>query len=474
MVAGEEPLEHRQRVAGQRLGLLQRTAGLEDVREVVQAQRHVGMVAGEEPLVHRQRVAVERLGLLQRTAGLEDVRQVVQADCHVGMVAGEQPLVHRQRLTEKRLGPLQRAAGLKDGREAVQASRDGGMLFEREPAVDRELTPGEARRALVLTLRVKGFKVRFPRARRGPSPPVSARQRSHVLQRRHNLTRVDYLVPIRRLPGGNPDLRGPLGQSDGFLQRPLLRCRVIAQCTLLLQFLDARTDLVELLRHPLRQIRRLRPPFRMLQVIKNLLQRRDRRAALDDLRHRRRIRALDVRVEVERLPDLQELLITHEPLFRRLRGVNVDAADQRAGRFRLFLLRHRRRSRDRRATKCAEIRQDDSKRPAAGRRSPRSSNAHGKLLRRLVAPSDSPDMLCVRFSECDSARSSVSAATQLKPRRRPLRPPGAAARRPTLPAKLFALPDPFPALVPDGCNYPTLRPPAAKETPRCGPYDDHR
>ena len=81
----------------QRLGLGEAVRVLQQSREIVEVDRHVGMIRPEARLVDRERAAHERLGLGEAVRGLEQCREIVEAARHIGMIRPEARLVDRER-----------------------------------------------------------------------------------------------------------------------------------------------------------------------------------------------------------------------------------------------------------------------------------------------------------------------------------------------------------------------------------------
>ena len=84
--SGPSSLVDRQGPAVERLGLGQAVGGLQQRRQVVEADGDVGVVRAVAALVDRQGPAVERLGLGQAVGVLEQLRQVVEVGGDVGVV----------------------------------------------------------------------------------------------------------------------------------------------------------------------------------------------------------------------------------------------------------------------------------------------------------------------------------------------------------------------------------------------------
>ena len=112
---------------------------LKQLREIVEADRHIGMIRAVALFVDRERAAHQRLGLGEAVRVLKQPREIVEADRHIGMIWAIALLVDHERAAHQRLGLGEAVCVLKQLREIAEADRDhrddwGRSSFRRSRA----------------------------------------------------------------------------------------------------------------------------------------------------------------------------------------------------------------------------------------------------------------------------------------------------------------------------------------------------
>ncbi len=97
------------------------------------------MVGAEGRLVDLERPPHQRLGLLEPVRGLEQLRQVVEADSDFGMVGAEGRLVNLERPTHQRLGLLEPVRFLEQPSQVVETNGDFVIIEDRKTARNGEV-----------------------------------------------------------------------------------------------------------------------------------------------------------------------------------------------------------------------------------------------------------------------------------------------------------------------------------------------
>ena len=140
MVGAEILFVDRQRAAHQRLGLRQPVRGLQQLREVVEVSRDVGMVWPVALLVDRQRAAHQRLGLRQPVGGLQQLREVVEGggDVRDGRARRRSSMASARRISGS--ASASRLVAWSNRGEVIEVGRDVGMLGPVAP--HRSPAPG--------------------------------------------------------------------------------------------------------------------------------------------------------------------------------------------------------------------------------------------------------------------------------------------------------------------------------------------
>ena len=129
----------RQRAAHQRLGLGEAVRVLKQQREIVEADRHVGMIGAVALFVDLERAAHQWFGLGEAVRVLKQRRKIVEADRHIRMIRAVAFLVDRQRAAHRRLGLGVGRLGLEQNCKPVEQPRGGlGNLRCVRRARDRE------------------------------------------------------------------------------------------------------------------------------------------------------------------------------------------------------------------------------------------------------------------------------------------------------------------------------------------------
>ena len=120
MIGAEALLVDGERAPHQGLGVLEPVRGLQELRQIVEADGDVWVIGAEALLVDGERAPHQGLGVFEPVGGLQELRQIVEVAGDVRVILAERFLVDRKRAPHQGLGVLEPVGGLQELRQIVE------------------------------------------------------------------------------------------------------------------------------------------------------------------------------------------------------------------------------------------------------------------------------------------------------------------------------------------------------------------